>query len=455
LGFAGTDSEPDAFGFTPKIDVALGTLVTSMPVSPSGYDTEASVSVGDGEYSTGCTGDFTSVPGYLSPGQSICVRHTAASTPGTTVTTTLTIGGVAGTFSSTTAITAPEVTASPSPLAFEGQSMKTASIARELTITNSGVSAITVSAVRTAAPFAVIGSDCGVLSAGASCTAALAFTPPTEGLYTGGLSIVTSAGVQAVALSGEGERSLVVHYYGAVLGRVPDPPGKAWWQGEAARVEALGADLNEVWYAMAMSFFNSTEYLGFGRSDGEFVDDLYRTFLNREPDTAGRNWWLSQFDQGLTREVVLVAFMFSEEFRQFTASIFGDTSVRAELNMVTDFYRGLLSRLPDGDGFNFWVGRFRTAQCAGPAAVTAEAEAISGEFARGAEYAGRNRTNSQYVGDLYNAILRRGGDGPGVQFWIGLLDRGLATREQVRQQFVGSAEFQGRVARIIAAGCLL
>jgi hypothetical protein len=119
-----------------------------------------------------------------------------------------------------------------------------------------------------------------------------------------------------------------------------------------------------------------------------------------------------------------------------------------------DFYRGLLFRLPDGGGFNFWVQRFRTAQCAGPSAVTAEAEAISGEFARGAEYANRNRTAEQYVGDLYNAILRRGGDGPGVQFWINLITSGAQTREQVRQQFVQSPEFQGRVQQIIAAGCL-
>ena len=34
------------------------------------------------------------------------------------------------------------------------------------------------------------------------------------------------------------------------------------------------------------------------------------------------------------------------------------------------------------------------------------------------------------------------------------LDSGAQTREQVRQQFVQGPEFQGRVAQIIAAGCL-
>jgi hypothetical protein len=75
-------------------------------------------------------------------------------------------------------------------------------------------------------------------------------------------------------------------------------------------------------------------------------------------------------------------------------------------------------------------------------------------FARSAGYLGRNRSNSQYVGDLYNAILRTGGDPPGVQFWIGTLDSGALTREQVRQYFVQSPGFQDRVQQIIAVGCL-
>jgi hypothetical protein len=41
-----------------------------------------------------------------------------------------------------------------------------------------------------------------------------------------------------------------------------------------------------------------------------------------------------------------------------------------------------------------------------------------------------------------------------VQFWIGQLNTGARTRENVRQQFLASAEFQARVSAIIAQGCL-
>jgi alpha-tubulin suppressor-like RCC1 family protein len=452
------DATPDPFGFSAQTNVAPGTAVTSNTITPAGYNTPSGVMVSNGEYSIGCGGTFTSSPGTISPGQSVCVRHLASATPGATVTTTLTIGGVAGSFSSTTAAPSGALMITPDPLAFEGQSMYTTSVPRQVTLSNSGGAPVSLDALAVSGPFALASHTCGtlpaMLAAGGTCTAQLVFSPPDEGPYAGSFTASSSAGDVTAVLTGTGERSLVVHYFGSVLGREPDAAGKAYWEAEAARVQALGADLNEVWYALAMGFFNSTEYLGFNRSDGEFVDDLYRTFLNREPDAAGRDWWLGQVASGLTREVVLVAFMFSDEFRQFTASIFGDTSVRMEMNAVMDFYRGLLFRLPDGGGFNYWVQRFRAAQCAGPSAVTAEAEAISGEFARGPEYAARNRSDAEYVGDLYNAILRRGGDPPGVQFWINLIASGAQSREQVRQQFVQSPEFQGRVAQIIAAGCL-
>ena len=37
--------------------------------------------------------------------------------------------------------------------------------------------------------------------------------------------------------------------------------------------------------------------------------------------------------------------------------------MRKEIDTVMDFYRGLLGRLPDDGGFDFWLGQFRTAQC--------------------------------------------------------------------------------------------
>jgi hypothetical protein len=207
---------------------------------------------------------------------------------------------------------------------------------------------------------------------------------------------------------------------------------------------------------MAGSFFGSAEYLAFSRDNDGFVTDLYTTFFNRAPDAGGFADWKAQLAAGMPREVVLASFMFSAEFASYTQALFGTTATRREIDTVVDFYRGLLGALPDNSGFNYWLGLFRTAQCQGGSAVNAQVETISSAFANSAQYANRGRTNAQYVGDLYNAFLRRGapGDNAGVQFWIGQVATGAQTREAVRRQFVASAEFSARVNAIIAQGCL-
>jgi hypothetical protein len=218
-------------------------------------------------------------------------------------------------------------------------------------------------------------------------------------------------------------------------------------------VASLGANINEAWYALAAQFFMSPEYVALNRDDAGFVTDLYNTFFNRTPDAGGLNYWLGQVAGGMPRAAVLSSFMYSAEFATFTQGVFGNTSATAASDTVTDFYRGLLDRLPDSTGYAQWVGQFKAAQCQGAAAVYAQADAISSAFLNGAEYAARNRSNADYVADLFNTFMRRGGDITGIQSWQQKLDSGAMTREQVRQAFVGSAEFAQRVAAIAAAGC--
>lgn len=88
--------------------VSLNTTLTSNTATITGINTAAPISVSGGTYSIGCTATFTSAVGTISNNQIVCVRHTSSATNGATVTTTLTVGGVAGTFSSTT-IAAPAI----------------------------------------------------------------------------------------------------------------------------------------------------------------------------------------------------------------------------------------------------------------------------------------------------------------------------------------------------------
>ncbi len=347
------------------------------------------------------------------------------------------------------------LTPTPSSLDFGGQSISTTSPPLTATIANTSPASVAILGVFVGPGFALASNNCSTLAPAATCQVALTFTPTADGAIGTFLGLnYANGGPTAIKLAGTGERSLVTHYYRSILRRAPDDPGKAFWTSEAARMQSLGANVNETWYAMSMSFYTSAEYAGFARSDSDFVTDLYDTFFNRPPDGAGLAFWVGQLGSGLPREVMLASFMFSGEFTTFTQNIFGNTAARAEINAVVDFYRGVLGRLPDDSGFTFWVGQFRAAQCQGAGAVTAQADAISSAFVNGGEYAGRNRTNAQYVGDLYNAFLRRGGDLAGVRYWIGQLDSGAQTREQLRQAFIASPEFSASVNAVVAQGCL-
>jgi hypothetical protein len=246
---------------------------------------------------------------------------------------------------------------------------------------------------------------------------------------------------------------LIAGYYRSVLRREADAGGLAFWEGEAARMYNLGADVNETWRAMAIAFFSGAEYRSFNRTNSEFVTDLYNTFFNRPPDADGIAYWTGQITSGIPPRVVILSFVFSGEFTSYMQSLFGSIPARPEVDMVVDFYRGFLDRLPDTGGYESWVARFRAAQCTSRPAVQAEADAISRDFLNSPEYLARSRSNLDFVSDLYNAFMRRGADLAGVSYWENQLNTLSQTRDQLRQVFLSSPEFQERLKRVADRGC--
>jgi uncharacterized repeat protein (TIGR02543 family) len=105
---ANNDTTPDAFTFTDQSNVALSTAIVSAPISLSGIDAAANISVSGGEYSIN-GGVYTATAGTVSNTASVTVRHTSSANYVTNTDTILTIGGVADKFTSTT-LPAPIVT---------------------------------------------------------------------------------------------------------------------------------------------------------------------------------------------------------------------------------------------------------------------------------------------------------------------------------------------------------
>jgi bacillopeptidase F len=257
------------------------------------------------------------------------------------------------------------------------------------------------------------------------------------------------------SLFGPSIQDLLFQYYQGAFGRAPDPGGFDWWAGEIDRMVALGIDIKEVFMTIGKVFFDSPEYFQLARTDADYIIDLYETYLNRTPAQGEVDFWWRYMEQGASRDLVKNWFAYSEEFRLRLEDMFGKAATRPENNLVNDFYRGFLARLPDTDGFNFWVSLIRDAQCATPQNIEDLSFQIALGFTQSPEYASKNRGNREYVEDLYESILHRSaGPVDEIGYWMDLLNSSLLNREQTLRFFTGSAEFQIRLQKIVDAGCL-
>lgn len=141
---AAADGTPDAFAFAAASGVARSSTVTSGAIAVSGIDTAAAISVAGGSYSVNGAA-FTTAAGTVNAGDQVRVQHVASAAFGTATTTTLTIGGVAGGFTSTT----ETADTTPNAFAFVDVTAK-----KNKAVTSSPV---TISGINTAAPITVSG----------------------------------------------------------------------------------------------------------------------------------------------------------------------------------------------------------------------------------------------------------------------------------------------------------
>jgi len=95
------DTTPNAFTFTDQTDVARSTTITSNPITVSGINSATPISITGGSYSVNGSGYVTG-SGTVSDGDTVTVRHTSSGSFSTATNTTLNIGGVTDTFTSTT-----------------------------------------------------------------------------------------------------------------------------------------------------------------------------------------------------------------------------------------------------------------------------------------------------------------------------------------------------------------
>lgn len=159
------DTAPDAFALTEQTDVALDSWIQSNTVTIAGINYQTPISISNGEYSIGCSGSFTSTAGFVTVGNSVCLRQRSAAAANTAKISVLTIGDVSGEFRTTTAAT---VDITPETFAFIDRT----AVTRLATITSN---TITVTGIN--APVSISMTGSGGYSIG--CTSTFINTPST------------------------------------------------------------------------------------------------------------------------------------------------------------------------------------------------------------------------------------------------------------------------------------
>ncbi len=130
----------------------------------------------------------------------------------------------------------------------------------------------------------------------------------------------------------------ITELYVATLGRAPDKSGLAYWVNQ---VDTGAMTIAQV----AASFFEQPETQAkypAGTTNNSFVIAVYMNALNREPDTAGLQYWTDQLDQGLaTRpDFILAVLQGAYDDPTATPPTF-DSSLLTNQHIAAEYFAGV------------------------------------------------------------------------------------------------------------------
>ena len=95
--------------------------------------------------------------------------------------------------------------------------------------------------------------------------------------------------------------------YTECMKRPADTGGLAYWSKGLYEQTITGKSILN-------SFFLSSEMKNMGLANQEYVRRIYKTMLDRDPDTGGLNYWTGRLDNGANPTVVINGFIDSKEF---------------------------------------------------------------------------------------------------------------------------------------------
>jgi len=214
-------------------------------------------------------------------------------------------------------------------------------------------------------------------------------------------------------------------FYEVILDREPDRTGLDYWVDGLSSNVLTGSDI-------AREFILSEEFKSKNYDDITYLEKLYRTFFDREPDDGGMKFWISKLEnEELNRDQVLNEFVHSLEFEGI-CNDYGIKPFDDLREFVTRFYVDILDRMPELDGINYWAKVLKDKTKTG--ADVAKLFVLSDEFKN------KNVSDSEYITRLYKAFFNREPDEAGFSNWLDMLDSG-SSREDILDGFLNAEEF--------------
>jgi hypothetical protein len=260
----GPDTSPDDFSFPDASNAPLGTPITSSSATITGINTAATIMVTGGSYSIN-NAPFTAASGTISVGQTLRLQHVASCTPGTAVTTSVTVGDVTRTFISRAA-------------------------------TSGGVG--------------TGDTDGDGVPDSLECVNGTNINAKDNNLF----------GPDAASLV-----RFVQQMYRDFLGREADADGLNFWTGRISRGEATRFDLLSFFIfsaeyqnavkPLAIAFLDANMLTRANETAATFVYAAYRSLLGRNPDAGGYTFWYNAIASGAQPQTaVLNEFYYAGEY---------------------------------------------------------------------------------------------------------------------------------------------
>jgi len=127
-----------------------------------------------------------------------------------------------------------------------------------------------------------------------------------------GYGVKSGAPTAKATVPSKNAKDFATRLYTCCLKRDPEKDGLNYWALALTNLEKTGSDA-------AQFFFESKEFVGYKTSNREYLTRMYTTFMDREPEAGGMDYWLKEMENGKSRHDVLAWFASSPEFTKICA----------------------------------------------------------------------------------------------------------------------------------------